>query len=66
MVVAVKASHTVRERHDQLEQATLPDGFLLARDAAFPRLEVQHSLGSLLGPGIEAERMVLSPLLPVA
>ncbi len=58
--------HTIGKRHHQLEQASLPDSLLLARDAAFPRLEVQHSLGSLLGPGIEAEGVVLSPLLPGA
>jgi hypothetical protein len=56
---------TIRECHDQLEEATLPDGLLLARNAALPDLEVKHALGVLLGPGVKAERVVLPPLLPV-
>jgi hypothetical protein len=56
--------HTVRKRHNHLEQAALPDGLLLAGDAAFPDLEVKHALGVLLRTSVEAEGMILPPLLP--
>ena len=61
-----RAAHTIRKCHHQLEQAALPDGLLLAGDATLPRLEIQHALRVLLWPGVEAERVVLPPLLPGA
>lgn len=61
-----KGPRTIGKGHHQLEQAALPDGLLLSRNAAFPNLEVKHTLGVLLGPSIEAKGMVLAPLLPEA
>lgn len=55
---------TVRENHGHLEEAVLPNRLLLARNAALPDLEVQHALRITLRPRVEAEGVVLSPLLP--
>lgn len=57
-------AHTIRECDGQLEQTTLPDCLFLARNTTFPNLQVEHTLLVLLGTGIEAKGMVLSPLLP--
>lgn len=54
-------------RKDQLkfEQAALPEGAGLSGNTTFPVLHVKNSLSVTIGFGIEAERMVLSPLLSV-
>jgi len=56
--------HTIGERHGHLEQTTLPNGLLLAGDAAFPDLQIENTLGVLLGSRIEPKGMVFPPLLP--
>ena len=58
-------AHTVGESHDQLEQATLPDCVRLSGNATLPNLQIEHTLSVLLRPGVEAEGMVLAPLLAV-
>lgn len=66
-------AHTLRwfgrvligELHLELEQPSLPDGFVLARDCAVPALEVKGALCGLHRPGDEAEGVVFAPLLAV-
>jgi len=53
----------LRENHVQLEEAALPDGFLLSRDSAVPVHEVQTSLRRLSRLREKTKGVVLSPLL---
>ena len=64
--VAGGVRRTVWECDFELEEAALPYGFFLSRDADFPFLEVHDALGVADGFGEEAEGVVSSPLLPVA
>ena len=57
------ASHTVGEGHGELEEAACPAGVLLAGDATFPDLQVEDTLGISLRLSVEAEGVVLAPLL---
>lgn len=52
----------VGECDGQLEQPALPDGALLAGDAAVPELGVEGAVGALGGARVEAERVVFAPL----
>lgn len=59
-------THTLGERHFELEIGAVPDGLLLAWDHALPLLQVQRVGLGLHGSSDEAERMVLTPPLSVA
>lgn len=56
---------TVREGHCHLEQASCPNSLLLPGDTAFPDLQIENTLLVALGFRIEAERVILPPLLAV-
>lgn len=56
---------TIRKVHVELEQASLPESLLLARNTAVPLHEIQTAIRRLGGFGEEAERVVFTPLAPV-
>ena len=56
---------TVGKRHCHLEQAAGPYSLVLARDATFPYLQVENTLCVTLGFRVEAEGVILPPLLSV-
>ena len=56
---------TIRESNGQLEESTRPNCVLFARDSAFPIFDIEYTLFGTLWLGIEPERMVSSPLLPI-
>lgn len=58
--------HTIWERDIQLEQTTLPHCLCFTRNTAFPALQIQHALGGSMRSGVETERMIPSPLLPMS
>lgn len=58
--------HTIRKRDIQLEQTTLPHCLRFTRNPAFPALQIQHTLGGSMRSGVETERMIPSPLLPMS
>jgi len=45
----------------ELEQSTLPDSLLFARDTAIPFLEIHHAVGATHGFCEEAKGVVSSP-----
>jgi hypothetical protein len=55
---------TIWKYYVQLEQSTLPNRFLLARNATLPSLEVELASGEASRARVEAKRMVAAPLLP--
>jgi hypothetical protein len=56
---------TVGKSNVELEDPALPDGLVLAGNAALPVLQVQDALLCARGLGEEAEWVVAPPLLPV-
>lgn len=56
----------VRKCDLQLEQAAFPDSLLFAWYTTIPLFEVHHAVCAAHGLSEEAERVVASPLLPVA
>lgn len=54
--------HTVRKDDFELEQTALPNSLVLARDGAFPALEVEGALGSFERSRDEAEGVIFAPL----
>lgn len=58
-----RGERTVRKRHGEFQEATLPDGLFLSRDATFPVLQIQNSLLGARGLRIEGKGMISAPLL---
>lgn len=56
---------TIRESNGQLEESARPNSVLFARDSAFPIFDIEYTFFGTLRFGIEPERMVSSPLLPI-
>lgn len=53
----------IGEYQEQLVKTTLPNGLLLARDAALPLTQVEHAVASALGLREEPKRVVPAPQL---
>jgi hypothetical protein len=56
---------TIRESNGQLEESTRPNCVLFTRNSALPVFDIEYTLFGALGLGVEPERMVSSPLLPI-
>lgn len=55
---------TIRKLDFELEQRTLPDSLVAARNHAFPTLEIEGALRVLHGFCDEAKRVIFAPCLP--
>lgn len=64
LLTAVRGSLTIREYHVKLEEAPLPQCFVLAGDAALPLLQIKHAICGSGRSCKETKGMFFSPLLP--